>query len=293
MCQNHLLPPYHHINPFILSAALILRAAFTLTTTFIHGAALFILSATLILSTHPLSESHYVHPNTNPRARAAPSLRALLHRMAHAPSARPRPQPPSTPSPSQPPPWTCPASARNAKQGSAPTTTAACLKTAPIPPTPSPTTVSRSCTWTLDRARARGEKWIEVSLNDQTLYAWRGDRLVNRFIISSGVDDNPTVTGLFRVWARTAAQTMDGGDRASGTYYSLPNVQWVQYFHHGYAFHGAYWHNNFGTPMSHGCVNLTVEDAEWLFNWAFPAWNGSGAWLRTNENDATLVWVHE
>ena len=145
----------------------------------------------------------------------------------------------------------------------------------------------------VDRARARGEKWIEVSLKDQTLYAWRGDRLVNRFLISSGVGDNPTVTGLFRVWARTAAQTMDGGDRASGTYYSLPNVQWVQYFHHGYAFHGAYWHNNFGTPMSHGCVNLTVADAEWLFNWAFPAWNGSGAWLRTNENDATLVWVHE
>ena len=145
----------------------------------------------------------------------------------------------------------------------------------------------------VDRARARGEKWIEVSLSDQMLYAWHGGRLANRFLISSGTDENPTVTGLFRVWARTASQTMDGGDRASGTYYNLPNVQWVQYFFHGYAFHGAYWHNNFGAPMSRGCVNLTIEDAQWLFNWAFPDWNGSTAWLRSTSNDATLVWVHD
>ncbi|MXY94740.1 MAG: L,D-transpeptidase [Caldilineaceae bacterium SB0670_bin_27] len=145
----------------------------------------------------------------------------------------------------------------------------------------------------VDRARAQGEKWIEVSLKDQMLYAWDGGRLANRFTISSGVDDNPTVTGLFRVWARTASQTMDGGDRASGTYYNLPNVPWVQYFYHGYAFHGTYWHNNFGAPMSRGCVNLTIEDAEWLFNWAFPGWSGSTAWLRSTRNDATLVWVHQ
>lgn len=145
----------------------------------------------------------------------------------------------------------------------------------------------------VDQARAQGEKWIEVSLNDQMLYAWDGDRLANRFLISSGVRPHPTVTGLFRIWARTVSQTMDGGDRASGTYYNLPNVPWVQYFYHGFAFHGTYWHSNFGTPMSHGCVNLTIEDAEWLFNWAFPDWNGSNAWLRSTASDATLVWVHD
>lgn len=145
----------------------------------------------------------------------------------------------------------------------------------------------------VDQARAVGEKWIEVSLKDQMLYAWDGDRLANRFLISSGISPHRTVTGLFRIWARTVSQTMDGGDRASGTYYNLPNVPWVQYFFHGYAFHGTYWHSNFGTPMSHGCVNLTIEDAEWLFNWAFPDWNGSTAWLRSTTNDATLVWVHE
>ena len=145
----------------------------------------------------------------------------------------------------------------------------------------------------VDQARAQGEKWIEVSLNDQKLYAWDGKRLANQFLISSGISDHQTVTGLFRIWARTASQTMNGGDRASGTYYNLSNVQWVQYFYDEYAFHGTYWHNNFGTPMSHGCVNLTIEDAEWLFNWAFPAWDGTATWIRTTKNDATLVWVHE
>ena len=142
------------------------------------------------------------------------------------------------------------------------------------------------------RARGEGEKWIEVSLSDQKLYAWDGNQLVNEFPISSGIETNPTVTGVFRMWARTPAQTMSGGNLASGTYYNLPNVQWVQYFYGEYAFHGTYWHNNFGTPMSHGCVNLTIEDAEWLFYWTFPEWDGTEGWIRTIENDATLVWVH-
>ena len=144
----------------------------------------------------------------------------------------------------------------------------------------------------VSRARLEGEKWIEVSLSEQMLYAWDGDQLVNEFLISSGISIYPTVTGVFRMWARTPSQTMSGGDIDSGTYYSLPNVQWVQYFYAEYAFHGTYWHDNFGTPMSHGCVNLTIEDAEWLFNWTLPEWDGSGGWLRTTENDATLVWVH-
>lgn len=144
----------------------------------------------------------------------------------------------------------------------------------------------------VSRARVRGERWIEVSLSDQMLYAWDGDELVNEFIISSGVQAYPTVTGVFRMWVRTPSQTMSGGDRASGTYYNLPNVQWVQYFYGEFALHGTYWHNNFGTPMSRGCVNLTTEDAEWLFNWTFPEWDGSGGWIRTTESDATLVWVH-
>ena len=141
-------------------------------------------------------------------------------------------------------------------------------------------------------ARAEGEKWIEVNLSDQKLYAWIGDQLVDEFMISTGVGAYPTVEGVFRMWMRTPTQTMSGGDRASGTYYNLPNVQWVQYFYSEYALHGTYWHNNFGTPMSHGCVNLSIEDAEWLYNWSFPEWDGSIDWIRSTTDNATIVWVH-
>ena len=145
----------------------------------------------------------------------------------------------------------------------------------------------------VSRARMAEDKWIEVDLSEQTLYAWVGDDLEVEFVISSGITTYPTVEGVFRMWVRTPTQTMSGGSFASGTYYNLPNVQWVQYFYGEFAFHGTYWHSNFGTPMSHGCVNLTIEDAEWLFNWSYPEWDGSVAWLRSTEENATLVWVHE
>ena len=142
-------------------------------------------------------------------------------------------------------------------------------------------------------ARAEGEKWIEVNLSDQKLYAWVGDQMVDEFLISTGIGAYPTVQGVFRMWVRTPTQTMSGGSPQLGTYYNLPNVPWVQYFFGEYALHGTYWHSNFGTPMSHGCVNLTIEDAEWLFNWAFPEWDGSMEWTRSNSDNATLVWIHK
>ena len=142
-------------------------------------------------------------------------------------------------------------------------------------------------------ARVEGEKWIEVNLGQQKLYAWVGDQLVDEFMISSGIGAYPTIEGVFRMWVRTSVQTMSGGDQASGSYYNLPNVQWVQYFFAEYALHGTYWHSNFGTPMSHGCVNLSIEDAQWLFSWTFPEWDGSIDWVRATNDNATLVWVHQ
>jgi len=107
-----------------------------------------------------------------------------------------------------------------------------------------------------------GVRWIEVNLTEQRVYAWEGDVLMNSFIVSTGTWATPTVTGSFSIWHKTPMQTM------SGPGYSLPNVPFVMYFFKDYGFHGTYWHNNFGTPMSHGCVNLTIPDSEWLYNWA-------------------------
>ncbi len=107
-----------------------------------------------------------------------------------------------------------------------------------------------------------GERWIEVNLSEQRVYAWEGDVLMNSFIVSTGTWQTPTVTGTFSIWNKTRIQAM------SGPGYYLPNVPYVMYFYKDYGFHGTYWHNNFGTPMSHGCVNLTIPDSEWLYNWA-------------------------
>jgi lipoprotein-anchoring transpeptidase ErfK/SrfK len=107
-----------------------------------------------------------------------------------------------------------------------------------------------------------GERWIEVNLSEQRLYAWEGDVLLDSFLVSTGTWATPTVTGTFSIWNKTPIQAM------SGPGYYLPNVPYVMYFYKDYGIHGTYWHNNFGTPMSHGCVNMTIPDAEWLYNWA-------------------------
>ncbi|MDP2976504.1 MAG: L,D-transpeptidase, partial [Anaerolineales bacterium] len=107
-----------------------------------------------------------------------------------------------------------------------------------------------------------GERWIDVDLSQQRVYAYEGNVMVNSFIVSTGTWRYPTVTGQFRVYVKYRYTDM------SGPGYYLPNVPYTMYFYKGYALHGTYWHSNFGTPMSHGCVNLSISDAGWLFNWA-------------------------
>jgi len=112
-------------------------------------------------------------------------------------------------------------------------------------------------------AAASGEaREIVVDLSEQKVYMYENGSLVQTMIASTGVAATPTVLGTYRIYLRHPKQTM------SGPGYYLPDVPYVQYFYQGYGFHGTYWHNNFGTPMSRGCVNLTIADAEWLYNWA-------------------------
>jgi lipoprotein-anchoring transpeptidase ErfK/SrfK len=137
------------------------------------------------------------------------------------------------------------------------------------------------------------EKWIEVDLSEQRLVAYEGTRPVLNVLISSGRSPTPTVTGVFRIRAKIHSQRMAGGNEADGTAYNLPNVQWVSYFYGAYAFHGTYWHRNFGHPMSHGCINMTNADAEWLYNWSGPHHPVRGWYDSTWENPGTLVVVHK
>jgi lipoprotein-anchoring transpeptidase ErfK/SrfK len=104
-----------------------------------------------------------------------------------------------------------------------------------------------------------GEFWIEVDLSSQTLIAHRGDEELKRFAVSTGTWATPTVTGNYQVYVKLTSTTM------SGPGYYLPGVPFTMYFYGGYGIHGTYWHNNFGTPMSHGCVNMRTDEAEWVF----------------------------
>ncbi len=106
------------------------------------------------------------------------------------------------------------------------------------------------------------ERWIDVDLSSQRTFAMVGDQIVNQFIVSTGAWPTVTITGVFRIYVKYRTANMSGPD------YFLPNVPYVMYFYKGYGLHGTYWHNNFGTPMSHGCINLRPADAAWLFNWA-------------------------
>lgn len=105
-------------------------------------------------------------------------------------------------------------------------------------------------------------KQIIVDLSDQTTYAYENGQLLRSVVISSGLPGTPTVVGDFKVYWKLTSQTM------SGPGYYLPGVPWVMYFYRDYALHGTYWHNNFGQPMSHGCVNMPTDQAEWFFLWA-------------------------
>ena len=147
----------------------------------------------------------------------------------------------------------------------------------------------------LDQSRypTSTERWIQVDLSEQMVVAYEGTTPVRAFVVSTGVGNTPTVQGTFRIWAKIAMQDMRGGSRAAGTYYYLEDVQNVQYFHRGYGFHGTYWHDNFGSPMSRGCVNLTNEDAKWLFDWTSPAVYDDDWLFSNNANPGTLVMVHE
>lgn len=128
---------------------------------------------------------------------------------------------------------------------------------------------------------AANRKRIEVSLAMQTLTAFEGEQIVLNTKISSGLPDynhtdgsvsTNTPVGNFNVYSKMPSKHMgDGNVTGDLDAYELPGVPWTTFFApHGVAFHGTYWHDNFGRQMSHGCVNMRTEEAQWLFRWTTP-----------------------
>lgn len=127
-----------------------------------------------------------------------------------------------------------------------------------------------------------GDRWIEVNLFEQTISVYENRKLVFATLIASGLEPFWTRPGLFQIYSKIDTTPMRGSFEAdrSDAYY-LEDVPWTMYFDQARALHGAYWRANLGFPQSHGCVNLTVGDARWLFDWAIEGdwvyvWDPSG-----------------
>lgn len=140
-------------------------------------------------------------------------------------------------------------------------------------------------------------KRIEVDLTNQMLYAYENNNEIMKFPVSTGKWGR-TPTGTFKIWVKLRYTRMSGGVPGTGTYYNLPNVPYTMYFFNdeipkirGYGLHGAYWHNNFGHPMSHGCVNISPENAGRLYNWAEPVAETSLTYA-SEENPGTTIIIY-
>lgn len=145
---------------------------------------------------------------------------------------------------------------------------------------------------------ASDNKHIYINLATQTLEAKEGDNVIMSFPISSGKWGR-TPTGDFRIWIKLKYTRMQGGSQALGTYYNLPNVPYTMYFYNdkvpkwrGYGLHGAYWHNNFGHPMSHGCINISPDNAKLLYDWATPDSGNRHTTYASVDNPGTLITIY-
>jgi len=123
-----------------------------------------------------------------------------------------------------------------------------------------------------------GTRWIEINLYNQTLAVYENRQLVFATLVASGGEPYYTRPGLFQIYQKKPLETMSGAFEAGKTdYYYLEDVPWTMYFDQARALHGAYWRAWYGFPGTHGCVNLSIGDSAWLFQWA-------------NEGDWVYVW---
>jgi lipoprotein-anchoring transpeptidase ErfK/SrfK len=138
------------------------------------------------------------------------------------------------------------------------------------------------------------DKWVDVNKFEQTLAAYEGDRMVYATLISSGLPQWDTDSGLFRVFMKVKQAKMSGRE-GKADYYFLEDVMYAMYFNKDMALHGAYWHDKFGFKHSHGCVNLPPSSALWLWNWTTPDTTDKAFVMvpdQKNNTEGTWVWVH-
>ncbi len=143
------------------------------------------------------------------------------------------------------------------------------------------------------------DKKIYVDLTNQMLYAFEGENLIYSFLVSTG-KWGKTPTGVFNIWGKFRYTKMSGGSKALNTYYYLSNVPYVMFFDNdkikasrGFSIHGTYWHENFGHPMSHGCVNMKTSEAALIYDWSSPKIPDGKKTVRSSpENPGTQIVIY-
>ncbi len=143
-----------------------------------------------------------------------------------------------------------------------------------------------------------GERWLQIDTENQTLIAFEGDVPVFATLVSTGKgtagSEQATPAGQHRIWVKLVSTDMTNlEDLDASRYYAIEEVPWVMFFERGYGLHGAFWHDDFGNRRSHGCVNLSPKDAQFVFGWAGPelpdGWHASHP---TAYDPGTIVVVH-
>lgn len=129
-----------------------------------------------------------------------------------------------------------------------------------------------------------GSKWVHVDLVEKTLAAYEDGQMVFTTLVSVGAEGVWTRPGLFQVYVKKLRDDMAGAFTADRSdYYYYEDVPWVMYFDEGRALHGVYWHNSFGAPITHGCVNLAPVDARWMYDWV-----EEGTWVDVVDPGGTI-----
>lgn len=121
---------------------------------------------------------------------------------------------------------------------------------------------SQIITQQIQTLQQSNQRWIQIDLSKQRLTAWEGATPMYAVAVSTGKKSTPTLTGTFKIQSKHKKTRMRGDD------YDIPNVPYAMFYDGNYGIHGADWHRRFGTPVSHGCINVAVNHAKWLFNWA-------------------------
>lgn len=121
-----------------------------------------------------------------------------------------------------------------------------------------------------ENRNAADGRWIEVDLTQQTLTVFDEGRMIFATLVSTGRERGWTGPGTYTIYHTTEKHGLLSPDPATIGNYYLEDVPWILYYQGSWALHGAYWHDAFGRPNSHGCVNLSLADAHWLYTWAQP-----------------------